>query len=354
MHDKKVQKGESIDDWILRAPSPLQPVLTKARRMLRAHPASLTETVKWSHPYYSLDNNGLFSLMWHSTHVNLELWHGASLPNPTSLIEGTGKHARHIKLRTGSGLAWTAAEYAIEMTLASQQSSATTLPRQHADIPTSTGAVRCIRFAPSHPGPLLVLVPSIYGPTADVLEYGELFRSQGALVYIIDPFWRTTPGPLQIDRDVATALRRKQELSFDDGLSDLLATIHAGCRHELYNGRTLLLGICFGGRFVLEAAQHASVFALSVWHGGGLAQSLQVSALHTTETTFDFGGADSLIPEAEIEHLRSMLSDHNMHRVRVHAGAGHGFSHLGTIQYDKKAAQAGIEAVCESIRKCTR
>jgi len=36
-------------------------------------------------------------------HVNLGFYHGASLPDPAGLLEGSGKKLRHVKLRSVSG-----------------------------------------------------------------------------------------------------------------------------------------------------------------------------------------------------------------------------------------------------------
>lgn len=35
------------------------------------------------------------------SHVNVGFFHGASLPDPAGLLEGTGKRMRHVKLRPG-------------------------------------------------------------------------------------------------------------------------------------------------------------------------------------------------------------------------------------------------------------
>jgi uncharacterized protein DUF1801 len=35
----------------------------------------------------------------HGAHVNLGFYHGASLPDPDGLLEGTGKRLRHVKLK---------------------------------------------------------------------------------------------------------------------------------------------------------------------------------------------------------------------------------------------------------------
>jgi hypothetical protein len=34
-------------------------------------------------------------------HVNVGFFHGATLPDPNALLEGTGKYMRHVKLRPG-------------------------------------------------------------------------------------------------------------------------------------------------------------------------------------------------------------------------------------------------------------
>ena len=36
-----------------------------------------------------------------SAHVNVGFFHGAALPDPTALLEGTGKSMRHVKLKPG-------------------------------------------------------------------------------------------------------------------------------------------------------------------------------------------------------------------------------------------------------------
>jgi hypothetical protein len=37
----------------------------------------------------------------YTSHVNVSFFHGADLPDPADLLRGTGKHMRHIKLRSG-------------------------------------------------------------------------------------------------------------------------------------------------------------------------------------------------------------------------------------------------------------
>jgi hypothetical protein len=46
----------------------------------------------------------LFAIIPHAAHVNLQLVDGVDLPNPDGRIEGTGKRARHVKVRSLSDI----------------------------------------------------------------------------------------------------------------------------------------------------------------------------------------------------------------------------------------------------------
>ncbi len=41
-----------------------------------------------------------FAVVPHSAHVNLQLADGVDLPDPTDIVEGTGKRIRHVKIRS--------------------------------------------------------------------------------------------------------------------------------------------------------------------------------------------------------------------------------------------------------------
>jgi hypothetical protein len=47
----------------------------------------------------------LFAIIPHRAHVNLQLADGVDLPDPSGLIEGTGKRIRHLKIRSAEAAA---------------------------------------------------------------------------------------------------------------------------------------------------------------------------------------------------------------------------------------------------------
>ena len=63
---------------------------------------------------------------------------------------------------------------------------------------TKQEMIPILRLEPITMGPLVVIVPSIFGIGSDVVEYAKTFSKAGALVYVMDSFWREAPGPLPI------------------------------------------------------------------------------------------------------------------------------------------------------------
>jgi hypothetical protein len=50
-----------------------------------------------------------------TSHVNVGFFHGAALPDPDHLLQGTGKFMRHVKLRAGAAIDESALRRLIEM-----------------------------------------------------------------------------------------------------------------------------------------------------------------------------------------------------------------------------------------------
>ena len=202
---------------------------------------------------------------------------------------------------------------------------------------------------PSEPGPGLIIVPSIFGIGPDVIEHADGLAAQGALVWVLDPFWRTAPGPLTVGVQAPEAMARKRahaEQAGHDDVTDLLAAIR---QERLCCGRTLTLGICFGGRFSFLAAARGLVDGCAAWHGGGLGSLLDRAADIRVPTSLHFGDADPLIPIAEVDEIRAAFSEHEGVEIGLHPGAGHGFTHTGALPYNAAATRSAVAGIVRLI-----
>ncbi|MEC8191149.1 MAG: dienelactone hydrolase family protein [Myxococcota bacterium] len=216
------------------------------------------------------------------------------------------------------------------------------------DSPDDQAAPTFVQFRPSKPGPLVVIVPSIFGVSPDVEHCANRFSARGALVYAMDPFWRDGNGPLRIPEDGKRAMARLKRVSDADVLNDLLKLCAAGLGHERCNGKLILLGVCFGGRFVVKASHHVHTDGVAVWHGAGLLPELSNEALANTKVSLDFGAQDPLIPPAEVAAIQEKMSGSTA-TIRVHDHCGHGFTHWGTERCVPEAAEAAAKSVLALI-----
>ena len=193
--------------------------------------------------------------------------------------------------------------------------------------------------------PALVVVPSVFGPAADLLERLAPV-AEDAIVAVPDPFWRTGEGAVPYD-DMDTAIGRLGE--FDRaGCGREMAAVAEWARRQ-GNGRVVALGICFGGPYVLRLAAKGVVDGIVTWHGSRMEQSLDVVPDIACPVRHHLGGADPVTPPEVIETLRSAFATHDDAEIHVHEGSTHGFSHDGEA-WDETAFRAGLASVVELLR----
>jgi len=205
------------------------------------------------------------------------------------------------------------------------------------------------RVEPKNMGPLVVIVPSIFGIGSDVVEYANVFSKAGGLVYVMDSFWRENPGPLPIPNGASQAMMRMHKVDPENVIGDVICAIDHGKKESLCNGYVIRLGICFGGKFVVKATAQTKIHGLATWHGGDLLSVLPSSDLENVHVEMDFGEIDPLIPLSDVEKIRSSLTHIQNIHIRTHVNSGHGFSHIDTIKYNDNAASQAKNGVLDLI-----
>ena len=213
---------------------------------------------------------------------------------------------------------------------------------ERVDVRVDDGHVPVTVLGPSEPSghPVLVVVPSIFGPAADLVERLSPLAAT-ATIAIPDPFWRTGEGVVPYD-DIDTAFGRLAEFDFEACGSEMTAVV--AWARDRGNGTVIGLGICFGGPYVLRLAVAGQLDGLVTWHGSRMEQSLDRVADIACPVRHHLGSADPITPPETIEALREAFADHDDAQIIVHEGATHGFSHDGDA-FDPVAYRAGFESV---------
>lgn len=95
----------TVDAWLADYDNPQRPLLEAVRDAILAADPRVTETIKWQAPTFVYRGNIASFYPKATKHVSLMFHTGASLPDPTGILEGTGEVSRVAKFTDADDLA---------------------------------------------------------------------------------------------------------------------------------------------------------------------------------------------------------------------------------------------------------
>lgn len=93
----------TLDEFLKKVPTERHALVRSLDAVISKAAPGLTTSLKWGNLTYQ-GAKIVCSLVSHRDHVNLQLWGGAELDDPSGLLEGTGKEMRHLKVASESDL----------------------------------------------------------------------------------------------------------------------------------------------------------------------------------------------------------------------------------------------------------
>jgi hypothetical protein len=93
-----VERDPAVAAWFAARPGELGALAYQWFARLRACGPDVRELFHDGCPVLCVENAPFGSVNAFTAHVNVSFFHGASLPDPAHLLEGTGKYMRHVKL----------------------------------------------------------------------------------------------------------------------------------------------------------------------------------------------------------------------------------------------------------------
>ena len=97
-----VQRSPAIDAWLKEHGGELGAIAQHWFEVMRECGDEVRELLHDGCPVACLGDVPFGYVNVFTAHVNVGFFQGASLPDPTRLLQGTGKFMRHVKLRPGS------------------------------------------------------------------------------------------------------------------------------------------------------------------------------------------------------------------------------------------------------------
>jgi hypothetical protein len=86
-----------LDQYLMSIPASHHELVQLLDSVIMQAAPMLTSSLKWSNLTYGTSRN-ICAIVTHKNHVNLQFFEGAHLNDPGSVLTGTGKDMRHIKL----------------------------------------------------------------------------------------------------------------------------------------------------------------------------------------------------------------------------------------------------------------
>lgn len=96
-----VEHDPAIAEWMKKHPGELGATARDWFNVMRNCGDEVRELLHDGCPTACLGDAPFAYVNVFTAHVNVGFFHGSSLPDPTQLLHGTGKHMRHVKLKPG-------------------------------------------------------------------------------------------------------------------------------------------------------------------------------------------------------------------------------------------------------------
>ena len=96
-----VERDPAIDAWMKAHPGELGSIAQQWFEVMRQCGDEVRELLHDGAPTACLGDAPFAYLNVFTSHVNVGFFHGASLPDPARLLQGSGRYMRHVKLKPG-------------------------------------------------------------------------------------------------------------------------------------------------------------------------------------------------------------------------------------------------------------
>ena len=94
---KREDYGKSAESWFALLDPSLFSIAGKLRKLIQDTDSEITETLKWGMPNYKKDES-ICALRAGNGYIAFQVYSGSILNDPDSLLEGSGKKMRHVKI----------------------------------------------------------------------------------------------------------------------------------------------------------------------------------------------------------------------------------------------------------------
>jgi carboxymethylenebutenolidase len=173
--------------------------------------------------------------------------------------------------------------------------------------------------------PAIVIASAVHGVDADVRAIAEEFGSQGYIAAAPDLFWRSVPGPLARD-DERTKQRSQPRLEkIKTGEADLADTLAELRKLPQSNGRTAVMGLCYGGPYAILGPKRLGYDAGISCHGSQMLDYIRELEGLDRPVCIIWGDEDHQAPAEVLDAYRGAAGRSKNLDLHIFPGVLHGY-----------------------------
>jgi carboxymethylenebutenolidase len=205
--------------------------------------------------------------------------------------------------------------------------------------------------------PAAVLASAVHGVNDDLRAIADEFAGRGFIAAAPDLFWRTIPGPLGRDDDRTKERSQPRLEKIRTGESDLSDTLAHVRKLPQSNGRSAVIGFCYGGPYAILGPKRLGYDAGISLHGSQMLDYIGELEGLTTPVCIIWGDQDHQAPAAVLDAYRNAAARAKNLELHVFPGVEHGYMMPESPAFDRKTRGFSMEhslAILEGLRAAER
>jgi carboxymethylenebutenolidase len=211
-------------------------------------------------------------------------------------------------------------------------------------ISTPEGSFDCYLSVPESAAkaPGIVMASTVFGVDADLRKMCDDLAARGFLAAAPDFFWRGDKGSLpRTEEGSKRASARAEDRTglAKSGTRDLEATLDLLHQEPGCNGKTAVIGLCFGGPFALIGAAKLGCDAGAAFHGSVFGNHLDDLARIRVPLSLHWGDEDFALPAELLVKVRAAAAANRDIEIHIYPGVQHGYTCPQSPVYAPDAAK---------------
>jgi carboxymethylenebutenolidase len=201
--------------------------------------------------------------------------------------------------------------------------------------------------------PAIVMSSGAFGLNKDMTDICDHWAAQGFCVAAPEQWQRGDKGLIKMDdAGRKRAMARITAPGIVDSVTkDLDATLKYMRNHQACNGRTAIMGFCFGGPFAVVGCVQLGCDAGGSYHGGGFEHQIENLRKCDKPLQIHWGDKDFALNPELLEKVRSASAHNKDIEIFIYPGIEHGYTGPESQAWNQAATNLSWERTLPMLNK---